>query len=148
VASDSTLSVFEAADELGVAPARVRSLLASGALTPSGGDAARVLTREVADLRRRGAVRSVDVAAVEGALDRALRRRLPLLLEQALQPLSSEVATTMADVEASARQLAAAEERARVAEQALAVTRAELTALQARPTGMFRRRRVGSAATA
>jgi hypothetical protein len=145
MAKPPTLSVLDAADELGVAPARVRAMMANGALTGSAGE---VLASEVAELKRRGVVRSVDVAAVEGALDRALRRRLPQLLEQALQPLSSEVATTMADVEASARQLAAAEERARVAEMALAATRAELAELQARPAGLFRRRRAVTAATA
>jgi len=113
----------------------------------------------VAELTRRGVVRSVDVAAVEGAVDRALRRRLPALLEAALhdglEPLSHEIATALADVELSVEQRAAAEERARAAEAALSQARAELmdlrqqvVALAAQPSGLFRRRRSAGVATA
>lgn len=154
-----------AADELGVTPARVRALLASGALTagPDGGVAA----EQLADLVRRGTVRSADLAAVEGALDRALRRRLPALLEEVLAPalravrdevaaglgpLSGEVATAIADVEVTTRQLAEAQDAVRTLRASLTAERersaglerrvASLsTALEQQPTGLFRRRR-------
>jgi len=152
------LSVAEAADELGVAPARVRALLARGALTAAPGDAG-VPAAEVADLVKRGVLRAVDATAVEAALDRALRRRLPALLEGSLAPLAGEVATALADVEVSTRELARVEERAAGAEAALAaaheraagleaqvrVLSAQVAALQAQPVGLFRRRRSGGA---
>lgn len=147
-----TLTVTEAADELGVAPARVRALLASGALEPVPGHASSVAAADVDALVRRGVVRSLDVAAVEGALDRALRRRLPELLEErlasALSPVADEVAVALADVDAGAARVALAEERARSAEAALAQAQeravaleARLAALEAQPVGLFRRRR-------
>ena len=152
-----TLTLTEAADELGVAPARVRALLASGALQPAPGHTSRVLAAEVDALVRKGVVRSLDVAAVEGALDRALRRRLPELLEDrltaALAPMADEVATAFADVDASSTRVASAEERARQAETALTEAQervvaleARIAALEAQPVGLFRRRR--SVATA
>lgn len=145
-----TLTVAQAADQLGVAPARIRALVAGGAL-PTTGDGV-LPAAEVEGLARRGVVRSLDVAAVEGALDRALRRRLPDLLgsrlEQALAPLAGEVATALLDVESSSARIAAAEQRAAAAEQALAAAgqqvldlEARLAALQAQPVGLFRRRR-------
>ena len=151
----AVLTVAEAADELGVAPARVRALLSKGALQPGPGDGTTLLAADVADLARRGVVRAVDATAVEAAVDRALRRRLPALLEGGLAPLATEVATALADVEVSSRQLAAAEERARTAEAALAaatdraagldrqvrVLTAQVVALQSQPVGLFRRRR-------
>jgi len=157
--STQTLTVAETADRIGVAPARVRALIASGILRTSPDDLTAVRAAEVAELTRRGVVRSVDVAAVEGAVDRALRRRLPALLEAALhdglEPLSREVATALADVELSVEQRAAAEERARAAEAALSQARAEVTdlrqqvvALAAQPRGLFRRRRSAGVATA
>ncbi|MCW2601319.1 MAG: hypothetical protein JWM02_3148 [Frankiales bacterium] len=148
MAAAPTLTVYQAADELGVTPARIRALLASGALKAARGHGTRIAARDVEELLRRGAVRSLDVAAIEGALDRVLRRRLPAMLEEALTPLSTEVATTLADVEVSTRELAEALERARVAEAALTAAHVELAALQTRPAGLFRRRRVGSAAPA
>lgn len=157
--SIQTLTVAETADRIGVAPARVRALIASGILRTSPDDLTAVPAAEVAELTRRGVVRSVDVAAVEGAVDRALRRRLPALLEAALhdglEPLSHEIATALADVELSVEQRAAAEERARAAEAALSQARAELmdlrqqvVALAAQPSGLFRRRRSAGVATA
>lgn len=175
MAAISTLTISQAADELGVAPARVRSLVVSGALPSLGSNL--VSAEAVTELVRRGTLRSLDVAAVESALDRALRRRLPPLLEGALAPLSGEVATALVDVEVSTRELAEAEQRALRAEAALGQVRAELDAtreelrasaealteaheervalraelavLQAKPAGMFRRRRqAGSPATA
>lgn len=145
-----TLTVVEAADELGVAPARIRTLLASGALEAAA--EGRVLAAAVEDLARRGVVRSMDVAAVEGALDRALRRRLPELvsgqLQTALAPLAGELATAFADVELSSSRVTAADARAASAEQALATSErrvaeleAQVSALQAQPVGLFRRRR-------
>ena len=152
-----TLTVAEAADRLGVAPARIRALVAGGALpaTPDG----TVPAAELDGLARRGVVRSLDVAAVEGALDRALRRRLPDLLgsrlEQALSPLASEVATALLDVESSSGRIAAADERAAAAERALAAAaqqvadlEARLAVLEAQPAGLFRRRRRRATATA
>ena len=154
-ASDpAVLTVAEAADELGVAPSRVRALLSKGALQAAG-NGSTLLAADVADLARRGVVRAVDATAVEAAVDRALRRRLPGLLEGGLAPLATEVATALADVEVSSRQLAAAEERARTAEAALAaavdraagldrqvrVLTAQVVALQSQPVGLFRRRR-------
>jgi hypothetical protein len=146
------LTVTEAADELGVAPARIRALQASGALTPVPGHATSVAAPDVEALARKGVVRSVDVAAVEGALDRALRRRLPDLLTERLEaattPLRDELATALADVELSTAQRAAAEQRAEAAERELALARARVAelehrvvALQVQPTGLFRRRR-------
>ena len=151
------LTVSQAADELGVAPARIRALLASGALRSVPDQEGSVSSVDIDALARRGVVRAVDVAAVEGALDRALRRRLPEIvsgrLEQALSPLASELATAFADVELGSVRLAAAEERARSAEQALSraqerirVLEATTAALAAQPSGLFRRRR--SVATA
>lgn len=156
-AQPRTLTLTEAADLLGVAPARVRALLASGALSPVPGHASTVAAADVEALVRRGVVRSLDVAAVEGALDRALRRRLPELLQAridaALTPVAGEVATALADVELSAAAVATAEERARAAEAALTEAQervvaleARLAALEAQPVGLFRRRR--SVATA
>ena len=113
VPAPAVLTVAEAADELGVAPGRVRALLSRGALQPAPGDGAALLAADVADLLKRGLVRAVDATAVEAAVDRALRRRLPALLEGGLAPLASEVATALADVEVSSRQLAAAEEQIR-----------------------------------
>ncbi len=147
-----TITVAETADQIGVAPSRVRALIASGVLSTSAQEPDSVPVAEVAELTRRGVVRAVDVAAVEGAVDRALRRRLPALLEAGLgaglAPLSREVATALADVELSVEQLAAAHERARAAEAALSEARAEvadlrgqLVSLAAQPTGLFRRRR-------
>jgi len=155
------LSIGEAADELGVTPARIRSLLASGALQPPAGDEGGEVCREqVVELAQRGTVRALDLAAVEGALDRALRRRLPGLLDEgldlALQPLSTEVATAFADVEITTQHLGVAERRAEIAEDALDAARlrvqeleaqvaelqGELAVLAARPLGLFRRRRV------
>ena len=161
--SAPALSIAQAADELGITPTRVRSLLSSGALQAVPGEGGGVAREDVAELARRGTVRALDLAAVEGALDRALRRRLPGLLgaglEQALQPLSGEVATAFADVEISTAQLAAAERRAELAEDGREVARARvqvleaqvaqlegrLAALEARPVGLFRRRRHGAA---
>ena len=158
-AGEPALSIAEAADELGVAPARIRSLLASGALQALPGDGGQVSAEQVADLVGRGTVRALDVAAVEGALDRALRRRLPGLLdaglEYALEPLSGEVALALADVEITTAHLGAAERRAELAEDALDDARAQVHALRkqvaqleeqldvlaARPVGLFRRRR-------
>jgi hypothetical protein len=151
-ASPRILTLTQAADELGVAPARVRALLASGALHPVPGHASSVDAAEVQQLVKRNVVRSVDVAAVEGALDRALRRRLPEVLAErldgALTPLSNELATALADVELSTQRVAQAEERARAAEQELTAARARIAdleqrvvALQTQPTGLFRRRR-------
>lgn len=175
MAAISTLTISQAADELGVAPARVRSLVASGAVPSLGSNL--VSAEAVAELVRRGTLRSLDVAAVESALDRALRRRLPPLLDGALGPLSGEVATALADVEVGTRELAGAEQRAAAAEASLrqvraelgttrdelrvsaealseahverAGLRAELAVLQAKPAGLFRRRRqAGSPVTA
>lgn len=175
MAAVTTLTIAQAADELGVAPARVRSLVASGALPSLGSNL--VEAEGVAELVRRGTLRSVDVTAVESALDRALKRRLPQLLEGALVPVATEVATALADVEISTRQLVEAEHRASTAEVALAQTRdelsasraelsalqeelaasrselaavrAELAVAQERPAGLFRRRRAsGSPAAA
>jgi hypothetical protein len=156
-ASPRPLTLAEAADALGVAPARVRALIASGALEPAPGHASSIAAADVDALVRRGVVRSVDVAAVEGALDRALRRRLPELLEDrlglALTPVADELAGALADVELHAARTATAEERARVAETALAQAQervvaleARIAALEAQPVGLFRRRR--SVATA
>ena len=171
------LSVPQAADELGVAPARVRALLSSGALRPAPDAPDAVLAEDAAALLRRGAVRAVDVAAVEGALDRALRRRLPALLDAgvaaaldaplraALEPLSGEVATALADVEISTQRLLEAERRAELSEAATTIARGQVAALeaqvaeleqqvaalQAQPVGLFRRRRrvaAGGVATA
>ena len=152
-----TLTLTEAADELGVSPSRVRALLTSGALQPAPGHTSSVAAADVDALVKKGVLRSLDVAAVEGALDRALRRRLPELLEArldaALTPMTSEVATAFADVDASSARVAAAEERARVAETSLAEAQeravaleARIAALEAQPVGLFRRRR--SVATA
>jgi hypothetical protein len=154
--SPRILTLAQAADELGVAPARIRALLASGALEPVPGHASSVAAANVEELARRGVVRSLDVAAVEGALDRALKRRLPELLaarlDVALTPLSDELATALADVELSTQRVAAAEERARVAEAELAAAQTRIdelqqrvVALQLRPTGLFRRRRTSLA---
>jgi hypothetical protein len=155
------LTLAQAADELGVAPARVRALLASGALQPAPGHQSSVVAADVEQLVRRGVVRSVDVAAVEGAMDRALRRRLPSLLadalgarlDTALAPLADEVATALVDVELSTARITRAEERAGAAERALAEARArvaeleqQVAALAARPPGLFRRRRSAVAA--
>jgi hypothetical protein len=156
-ATARTLTLTEAADELGVAPARVRALLGSGALQPAAGHVSSVAAADVQALIRRGVVRSLDVAAVEGALDRALRRRLPELLaerlDRALTPVADEVATALADVELSTEQVATAEQRARAAEESLAQAQervialeARIAALEAQPVGLFRRRR--SVATA
>jgi len=150
--SPRILTVTEAADRLGVAPARIRALLTSGALHPVAGHASSVSAAEVDDLARRGVLRSVDVAAVEGALDRALRRRLPEQLAPALAPLADEVATALADVELSTQRVAAAEERARAAEEKLASAEQRVidlerrvVELQLQPTGLFRRRRTAVA---
>lgn len=152
------LTLAQAADELGVAPARVRALLASGALEPVPGHLNSVAAADIEALVRRGVVRSIDIASVEGALDRALRRRLPELLEDrleaALSPLADEVAMTFADVELSTQRVTEAEERAKAAEDALATARERVlaleqrvTALQERPAGLFRRRRAAGVAT-
>ena len=159
--AEPSLSISEAADELGVAPARIRALLASGALQALPGEGGQVQAEQVAELVERGTVRALDVAAVEGALDRALRRRLPGLLdaglEYALQPLSDEVAVAIADVEVTTQHLGVAERRAEIAEDELDDARAQVYALQrqvaqleeqvavlsARPVGLFRRRRPG-----
>ncbi|HVM26941.1 MAG TPA: hypothetical protein VM433_04620 [Mycobacteriales bacterium] len=154
--SPRILTLAQAADELGVAPARVRALVASGALDVVAGHPGSVLATDVHELTRRGAVRSVDIAAVEGALDRALRRRLPDVLAErldaALAPLAGEVATAFADVELSTQRVEQAEERARVAEQELARAQDRIAALEQRvvalqmqPTGLFRRRRTSVA---
>lgn len=153
------LTLTEAADQLGVAPARVRALLASGALQPVPGHHSSVAAADVEQLAKRGVIRALDVAAVEGALDRALRRRLPELLGAglgaALEPLQGEFATALADVELSTQRATEAEQRAQVAEQraevaeqALAAARervstleARVAALEAQPMGLFRRRR-------
>ena len=151
------LTLAEAADELGVAPARVRALLASGSLDAVPGSPGTVRAADVEALARRGTVRAVDVAAVEGALDRALRRRLPDLLterlEAALAPVAGEVATAVADVELSAVRAEQAEDRARRAEEELARAQARIAALeqrvvalQVRPSGLFRRRRAAAPA--
>lgn len=162
-ASPAVLAVADAADQLGVAPARVRALVGAGALQPAPDDADAVLADGIGELVRRGTLRVLDVAAVEAALDRSLRRRLPGLLDdrldsalgQALRPLAGEVATAFADVEFSVQQLAAAQERAERAEQRAltaeealaqariraAVLQAQVAQLQARPVGLFRRRR-------
>jgi transposase len=156
-ASPRTLTLAEAADALGVAPARVRALLANGALQPAPGHTSSVPAADVDALVRRGVLRSLDVAAVEGALDRALRRRLPELLEQrlaaALEPVADELAAAVADVDTSAARVATAEEQARAAEAALVQAQervvaleARIAALEAQPVGLFRRRR--SVATA
>jgi hypothetical protein len=156
-ASPRTLTLAEAADVLGVAPTRVRALIASGALPPAPGHTSSIAAADVDALVRRGVLRSIDVAAVEGALDRALRRRLPELLENrlgaALAPVADEVATALADVELSAARVATAEEQARVAQGSLAQAQervvaleARIAALEAQPVGLFRRRR--SVATA
>lgn len=155
-ASPRILTLTQAADELGVAPARVRALLASGALNTVPGHTSSVDAADVQQLVKRGVVRSVDVAAVEGAVDRALRRRLPDLLadqlDTALTPLSGEVATALADVELATEHVVAAEERARAAEEELTAARARIAelehrvvALQMQPTGLFRRRRTAPA---
>lgn len=155
--SARTLTLAEAADVLGVAPARVRALLASGALQPAPGHTSSIPAGDVDALVRRGVVRSLDVAAVEGALDRALRRRLPELLEDrlgaALNPVADEVATALADVELSATRVATAEQQTRAAETSLAQAQervvaleSRIAALEAQPVGLFRRRR--SVATA
>jgi hypothetical protein len=151
-APDRILTVSEAADRLGVAPARVRALQASGALQPVPGHATSVAEAEVDALVRRGVVRALDVAAVEGALDRALRRRLPDLLTGAMAPLQNEVATALADVELATARAAEAEERARLAEEQLTAARSRVdelehrvVALQMQPTGLFRRRRTAVA---
>jgi len=152
-----TLTPAQAADQLGVAAARIRALLASGALQPATDGL--VAAADVAELSRRGTLRSLDVAAVEGAVDRALRRRLPTLLgdglDAALQPLAGEVATALADVEISTQQLVEEQERTRTAEAALAQARARVVeleqrvaALTTRPAGLFRRRRAVEAAPA
>ncbi|MCW2614788.1 MAG: hypothetical protein JWN08_1782, partial [Frankiales bacterium] len=52
VPAPRTLTVAEAADELGVAPARIRTLLASGALEAAADG--QVLAAGVAGLARRG----------------------------------------------------------------------------------------------
>lgn len=142
------LTVSQAADELGVAPARVRALLTSGALSPVPGHASSVAAADVEQLAKRGVLRSLDVAAVEGALDRALRRRLPELLEAGLAPLQGEVATALADVELGTAAVAAAEQRAQSAERSLAAAQervatleARIATLEAQPVGLFRRRR-------
>ena len=161
------LSISDAADELGVAPARIRSLLASGALQALPGQDGEVSCDELDELARRGTLRALDVAAVEGALDRALRRRLPGLLdtglELALQPLAGEVATAIADVEITTEHLGVAERRAAVAEGALEAARlrvqqleadvaqlqGQVAVLSARPAWPFRRRHpVAGVATA
>ena len=150
--SPRILTLAQAADELGVAPARIRALQASGALQPVEGHASSVAAADVEALAKRGVVRSLDVAAVEGALDRALRRRLPELLAErldaALVPVSDEVATALADVELSTQRVTEAEERAAAAERQLADAQARISeleqrvvALQLKPTGLFRRRR-------
>ena len=146
--TDRILTVSEAADRLGVAPARVRALQASGALQPVPGHASSVAAEDVDGLVRRGVVRALDVAAVEGALDRALRRRLPDLLAERLAPLQGEVATALADVELTTARAYEAEARARAADEQLAAARARIeelehrvVALQVQPTGLFRRRR-------
>lgn len=147
-----TLTPAEAADLLGVAPARVRALLASGALPAAPGASGSVSADEVEALQRRGTVRSVDIAAVEGALDRALRRRLPDLLGErltaALEPLTGELATALAEAEAGGAAVA----RAEAAEAELSAARSRISALeqqvavlQARPAGLFRRRRTAVA---
>ena len=114
----------------------------------------------MADLVERGVVRAVDATAVESAVDRAFRQRLPALLEAGLAPLVTEVATALADVDVSSRLLAAAEERVRTAEAALAtyqtrtagldrqvqVLTAQVVALRSQPVGLFRRRRRRSSA--
>jgi chemotaxis protein histidine kinase CheA len=154
--SPRILTLAQAADELGVAPARVRALLANGALQPVPGHASSVAATDVDDLARRNVVRSVDVAAVEGALDRALRRRLPEVLAErldaAMAPVAGELATALADVEQSTQRVAQAEERARTAEEALAAAETRVAELQQRvvelqmqPTGLFRRRRAAVA---
>ena len=143
-----TLSLLQAADELGVAPARVRALLAAGALTVAGDG---VQAEGVADLVKRGTLRSADVAAVESALDRALKRRLPGLLGEtlapALAPLSGEVALALADVEITTRELAEAREATRVLQAQLTTERERVAVLERQvallqePSGFFRRRR-------
>jgi hypothetical protein len=149
------LTLAEAADALGVAPARVRALLASGALEAVPGHVSSVAAADVEALQKRGVVRAVDVAAVEGALDRAIRRRLPEVLDErldvALRPLADELATAFADVEASAVQVAQAEDRTRAVEAELAAARQRIAELEQRvvalqmPTGLFRRRRASVA---
>jgi hypothetical protein len=146
-----TLTLAEAADALGVAPARVRALLASGALDAVPGHVTSVAAADVEALQKRGVVRAVDIAAVEGALDRAIRRRLPELLGErldvSLRPLADEVATAFADVEASGARVARAEERTRAVEVELAAARQRIAELEQRvvalqmPSGLFRRRR-------
>lgn len=157
--SAPALTISEAADELGVAPARIRALIASGSLSAVPGEPGLVSATETAELVRRGVLRSVDVAAVEGAVDRALRRRLPGLLDlaltTALRPVADELALAVADIDISTRQAAEAQARATAAEQSLGAARARvaalearLAALQARPVGLFRRRREVAPATA
>lgn len=149
--TDRILTVSEAADLLGVAPARVRALQAGGALSPVPGHATNVAAADVDALVRRGTVRALDLAAVEGALDRALRRRLPDLLAERLAPLQGEVATALADVELTTTRALEAEARARAAEEQLAAARTRIEQLEQRvvalqlPTGLFRRRRATAA---
>ena len=141
------LTIAEAADALGVAPARVRALLASGALDAVPGHTSSVAAAAIEALQKRGVVRAVDIAAVEGALDRAIRRRLPELLEVTLRPLADEVATAFADVEAGSALVARAEERTRAVEAQLTAAHQRIAELEQRvvvlqmPTGLFRRRR-------
>lgn len=87
--------------------------------------------------------------AVERALAKALERTLPGLLERALGPVQGEVAVALADVEASTRELLAAQEATRVAQaqlesarERIALLERQLAAVAAQPAGLFRRRPV------
>lgn len=147
------LTVAGAADKLGVAPARVRALIENGALVALPGEVPTLAAADVAELTRRGSVRAVDVAAVESALDRALKRRLPVLLENglatALSPLADEVSAARAAAVLAAEQVLEAESVTAAVVADLSVARARIVeldaqvhALAAKPVGLFRRRRV------
>lgn len=146
----ATLSLVDAADELGLTPARLRRLVDAGALPAvSGPDEPLLVPRAaVGELRRRGTVRAVDVAAVESAMDRVLRRRLDPALDSLTAPLVAANDDARHALAEQAALRAAAEARAARAETALAAARdqvetltARVKVLEAQPVGLFRRRR-------